>query len=599
MKNLDINQNFAIIEKDEKIIIAKWKTHKLDSLQELENLQNETRSKIIFIAPFCIATSEMLYETHWDEKIIAMEVEAEIITTRDKLLWLLPEIDFDIKTKASISDRDFEETVEKLKQEINNWNINQVIYSREFKWSIEISSEIILAMYKKLLKNKWAYMTYLFNTDENVFLWASPERHLSIENDKVTMNPIAGTMWKWNFLDFYERLSKFLSDKKEIDELSMVIDEELKMMLKISKNWKLDYPLLKESWAVIHTHWLLIWDTIKWKSMMENLRQTLFAPTLVWWPIKSAFEIIKKYEDCSRKYYGWVFWIYDEDFLDTAIVIRSAIIDKMQKTLSVRAWAWVVKDSIASSEANETIIKANWFLWAINSSQINTSWYLDSLSLEQRVEIEKILENRKTKLSKFFMQESKDIDYSIEAIKWKSFLLINSWDDFVYMSAYMIEKMWWITKVIENKDYKEEMEKSYDIVVLWPWYWDINDENDPKMLNLLGIASRLTQNNTKLLWICLWHQAISKALWYEVKKQENISQWEQMKVSIWWEEKTMAFYNSYSPVYKEDEIEKDVFKQDRVLTLKAKNIASIQAHPESIMSIDWFEVLKDMILKVL
>jgi anthranilate/para-aminobenzoate synthase component II len=41
------------------------------------------------------------------------------------------------------------------------------------------------------------------------------------------------------------------------------------------------------------------------------------------------------------------------------------------------------------------------------------------------------------------------------------------------------------------------------------------------------------------------------------------------------------------------------FGNDRVLNYRATNISSTQSHPESIMSINGFEILRDMILHVL
>ncbi len=76
-------------------------------------------------------------------------------------------------------------------------------------------------------------MTFHFSDGENNFLGATPEQHLCIECDTVTMNPIAGTLKKIDPEDprpLRERLINFLRDTKEINELTQVLDEELKMM---------------------------------------------------------------------------------------------------------------------------------------------------------------------------------------------------------------------------------------------------------------------------------------------------------------------------------------------------------------------------------
>jgi len=595
------NNNYAIIEKNDDVLLCSWKLHKLDNLDELENLRQNTKRKIVFILPFCIAREEKWYNTIWEEKILAMEIEKEINITRNTLLSVIKEQELNFwEIEVNISNKDYENEVEKIKLEIQNWNINQMIFSRKFTTFFKSSNDLLLSMYKKLLQTRWQYMTFLFNTPEISFLWATPEKHVCIEKQKVIMNPIAWTLWKLDKKSFFNRLINFLENEKEIWELWMVIDEELKMMMKISNSWYIDFPLLKEIGAVIHTEWELIWDKKSDMNFMEVLRETLYAPTLTWWPIKSAFNLIAKYEQETRWYYWWAFWILAEDFLDTSIVIRSAFIDKINNTLSVRAWAWIVKDSIPENEAIETILKSKWFLWAFeNDWKWNKSRYLDELSVDEKQKLNEILRIRKQKLSDFYFQSNTKESLEDERIKDKKILFLNSWDDFVFMSAYMMEKMGANVNVIYNLDFDIKNINDYDIIVLWPGYWDINDDNDERMINLLKISQYLLDNKKKVIWICLWHQAICKTLWYEVKRQEEITQWVQKEVNIFWKTKTLAFYNSFSPVINWNDNWVEIFFDDRILSLNRENISSIQAHPESIMCKEWFEILKNMVLRII
>ncbi len=338
--------DFAIIEKSWVINAYFWETKELQNLSELEKIQNDTKQKVVFITPFSLAKIECNYEINTgNEPIIAMVVEQELEISKNDILNILDNEELSIwEITPSVSDIYFEKEIEKVKDRIIAWEVNQMILSRKFDASIEANLQNILKLYSKLLNIKWPYMNFLFNTKQKAFIWSSPERHLSIENNTVEMNPIAGTMPKLDYDSFRSRLLKFLSDDKEIEELCMVIDEELKMILNMSDSWKIYYPLLKESWAVIHTEAVLVWAKKESISIMDAFRSSMYAPTLVWWPIKSAFKQIKEFENDSRWYYGWAFWILDKDFLDTCIVIRTAFIDKLNNILSVRAGAWIVKD---------------------------------------------------------------------------------------------------------------------------------------------------------------------------------------------------------------------------------------------------------------
>ena len=594
--------DFAIIEKSWVINAYLWETKELYNLSELESLQNETKQKVVFITPFSLATTECNYETNTDnEPILAMLVENELEVSKNDILAILDNKEINIwNISPSISDELFEKQVEKVQNKIIAWEVNQMILSRKFDANIEADLKNILRLYSKLLDIKWPYMNFLFSTRDKAIIWSSPERHLSIHNNTIGMNPIAWTLPKLDFESFNTRLFGFLVDSKETEELCMVIDEELKMMLNMSESWKIRYPLIKESWAVIHTEWELIGRKKQDLWVLDAFRNTMYAPTLVWWPIESAFKQIKEFENDSRWYYGWAFWIYDKDFLDTCIVIRTAFIDKLNNILSVRAGAWIVKDSNPKKEVVETIMKANGFLGIFNKDNNLTESYLDKMDIWDLHLLNDLLKIRSKDLNEFYFNSNDWTDLEVGRIKIHNFLLINFWDDFVNMSAFMIKKMWWRkVDVIDYKDFDINNINEYDYVMVWPGYWDINNETDERISSLLNITWELLETDKKILWICLGYQAICKLKWYDIVRQDEITQWVQKTVNLDWEEKVLWFYNSYSPVAKwVDDKNVEIFENNRVLTYNTENISSIQAHPESIMSVDWFEVLKDMILKI-
>lgn len=74
-------------------------------------------------------------------------------------------------------------------------------------------------------------MTALFRTPDHTYAYASPERHLTIKNNRATVNPIAGTMRIGDEETFDERLTEFImNDEKERQELAMLLDEGTKMI---------------------------------------------------------------------------------------------------------------------------------------------------------------------------------------------------------------------------------------------------------------------------------------------------------------------------------------------------------------------------------
>ncbi|MCD5385107.1 chorismate-binding protein [Candidatus Gracilibacteria bacterium] len=608
MKNLKLEKedNYAIIEKSGEVLITKGEVHYLSNLSQLEKLQEETKRKIVFITPFCLAGVENGYEVLGNEKIIAMEVEEEILLTKSEILDILEDNNIEFgEIKTSISDHDFADVVCKAKEKIINGEFNQLVLSREFYTDINANSKNILGIFRKLLLNIGQYMTFLFNTPEKTFIGASPERHLTVEKNKATMNPIAGTFRKKDKKSFYDEFSEFLDDSKEISELAMVIDEELKMMSKITKGGNIESGLIKELLSVIHTEANLVGDLKNGVSILDALKMTLYAPTLVGGPIESAFKQISLFEKKSRGYYGASFGIYDKDFLDTAIVIRTAFIDKLNNLLTVRAGAGIVKDSVPENEVKETIAKSNvFFLNFKKSGSVDYDRYLDGLSNEESTQIEKLLQKRKDQLSKFYRLNHEKENLEVEEIKSKKILLINSGDDFVYLSGFMIEKMGGIAEVVSSENFDYSIVDNFDIILLGPGYGNINNTNDKRIINLLRITKKLIKEQKNILGICLGHQAICKLKGYDVCRQNLNFQGEQKKVNFGGKEETLGFYNSYSPVfngsYRGNIEEIDTFYDDsRILNYRNKHIYSTQSHPESIMSINGFDILKNMILHVL
>lgn len=592
----------AMIEQEGTVSIYKWKrVRRLHSLESLEAFKNAVSAKIVFILPFSQAWKELGYSYIWEEPILAMEVTEELELSRESLMSLLPDKKIDIKDISySKNDLELEQMILKLKQDIEAWDLCQCILSRETIFHLlTLSVDDILAIYKRLLTMRWGYMTYMFNCWNNVYMWASPERHITVQGEEVIKNPIAWTMPKRPD-SFYTDLIKFLHDKKEENELSMVTDEELKMIMKITRWWVISGPILREIWAVVHTEFELKWHRKKWFRAIDCLRETLYSPTLVWWPLKSAFEHIARYEGESRWYYGSAFWVIDGDNMDTCIPIRAARIDKQAATISVRSGAWIVSDSDPKSEVNEVHKKANWFsgiLWW--NTSLNTTSLLSSLSYEQQKNVESVIKQRQSRLSNIYLEDIEWKDLLVPKIVWKKFLLVNNWDDFVYMIAHLIEKMWWVCDIVENAYY--ENNENFDFTLIWPGPWDINDETDSKMKKVLEITRDLRASWGKVIWICLWHQAICKDMWLEVAHQEKIRQWKQEDVNIFWNKETVAFYNSFSPLMQDDSRveEYELYDNNRLLYQKTWTTVSVQFHPESIMTLNGFEILKEMILKLL
>ncbi len=189
-----------------------------------------------------------------------------------------------------------------------------------------------LTVFRRLLeRERGAYWTYVFFTGDRYLIGASPERHVSIHGGDVRMNPISGTFRIPREGDVKPALLDFLHDEKEIYELFMVVDEELKMMCDIChEGGQVLGPFLKPMTHLIHTEYLLAGRTNR--DPREVLRDTMYAATVTGSPVENACRLIKQYEPEGRGYYGAALAILGRDaeggpMVDSPIVIRTADVD--------------------------------------------------------------------------------------------------------------------------------------------------------------------------------------------------------------------------------------------------------------------------------
>jgi 2-amino-4-deoxychorismate synthase len=208
-----------------------------------------------------------------------------------------------------------------------------------------------------------AYWTFLVHTGTRTLVGATPERHVSVAGGRTMMNPISGTL-RHGSRDVLD----FLSDPKEIEELYMVLDEELKMMAVIAEHGGQVFgPYLKRMTHLTHTEYLLSGRGSM--DVRDVLRATMFAPTVTGSPIENACRVIARHERRGRGYYAGVLALLGHDdagrqTLDAPILIRTAEISP-DGTLRLSVGATLVRHSTPEGEVAETHTKAAGVLAAL------------------------------------------------------------------------------------------------------------------------------------------------------------------------------------------------------------------------------------------
>ncbi|MCE0447940.1 chorismate-binding protein [Streptomyces tricolor] len=145
-----------------------------------------------------------------------------------------------------------------------------------------------LALFRRLLAGeRGAYWTFVVHTGEQTLVGASPEVHVRMSGGTVVMNPISGTYRYPAEGPTPEHLLGFLADGKEIEELSMVVDEELKMMCTVGDMGGVVVGPAAEGDGASRAHRVRAAREVL-LDVREVLKETMFAATVTGSPVQNA-----------------------------------------------------------------------------------------------------------------------------------------------------------------------------------------------------------------------------------------------------------------------------------------------------------------------
>ncbi|VAW94833.1 Anthranilate synthase, aminase component [hydrothermal vent metagenome] len=259
--------------------------------------------------------------------------------------------------KSGFTEEKFKQAVLKAKEYIVEGDVMQVVLSQ--RMSIPYSAPP-LDLYRSLRSlNPSPYMYYLDLGDFHI-VGSSPEILVQVEDDMVTVRPIAGTRPRGQTTEQDMQLEKdLLADPKEIAEHLMLIDlgrNDIGRIVQTGTVEVTDKMVIERYSHVMHIVSNVAGKIKPNMSAMDTLRATFPAGTLSGAPKIRAMEIIDELEPVKRGVYGGaVGYLSWNGNMDTAIAIRTAVIK--DNVLHIQAGAGVVYDSVPQSEWDETMNK--------------------------------------------------------------------------------------------------------------------------------------------------------------------------------------------------------------------------------------------------
>lgn len=256
------------------------------------------------------------------------------------------------------SATDFQAAVERVKGYILNGDCMQIVLSQRL--SIPFAAPP-LNLYRALRSlNPSPYMFYL-NLDTLHIVGSSPEILVQLEDNVITVRPIAGTRRRGrDEIEDKALEAELLADPKEIAEHLMLIDlgrNDVGRVATIGSVQVTDRMIIERYSHVMHIVSNVRGQLRSGLDALDVLRATFPAGTVSGAPKIRAMEIIDELEPVKRGIYsGAVGYLAWNGNMDTAIAIRTAVIQN--NTLYIQAGAGIVADSKPELEWKETLNKA-------------------------------------------------------------------------------------------------------------------------------------------------------------------------------------------------------------------------------------------------
>jgi anthranilate synthase component 1 len=280
-------------------------------------------------------------------------------------LELSAEPDEDPDFHSSMPRETYEAGVERIREYIEAGDAFQVVLSQRLGFSLEASP---FDLYRALRSLNPSPYLYFLELDGMSLVGSSPEVLVRLEDDTVTVRPIAGTRPRGKTMEEERALAEdMLADEKELAEHRMLVDlgrNDVGRVVEYGSVTVPDLMVVERYSHVMHLVSQVEGRLREGLSAVDVFRACFPAGTVSGAPKVRAMEIIDELETVRRgPYAGAVgYFNYGGQSMDTAITIRTVVVT--DGSAYVQAGAGIVADSDPSKEYEECLNKARALLRA-------------------------------------------------------------------------------------------------------------------------------------------------------------------------------------------------------------------------------------------
>jgi anthranilate synthase component 1 len=306
------------------------------------------------------ATDEAGLRQRYQEAQAKLERIAERLSSAAQLDHLGPPAKVEIAAFTSThTQAGFERQVERIREYIRAGDAYQVVLSQRLSLPLTADPFTLYRVLRALNPSPYLYFLEL---DELALVGSSPEVMVRLEDERVTVRPIAGTRPRGaSDAEDAALAAELLADEKERAEHLMLVDLGRNDVGRIARYGSVrvaDFMSVEKYSHVLHITSQVEGELRAGQCAIDVFRACFPAGTVSGAPKIRAMQIIDELEPVRRgPYAGAVgYFAYGGEAMDTAIAIRTLVASKGQAY--VQAGAGIVADSDPASEYRETLAKA-------------------------------------------------------------------------------------------------------------------------------------------------------------------------------------------------------------------------------------------------
>jgi len=282
---------------------------------------------------------------------------------------IYPLVQTNATIKNRISKEDYLSTIKKIQAHILRGDCYEINFCQEFFADNAAIDPIYI--YQQLTTISPNPFSVLYKLHDKYCICASPERYLKKTGNKITSQPIKGTV-KRNLTDAAaDETGKayLLKNEKEKSENVMVVDLVRNDLSRVCRKGSVKVEELFGIYSFPQVHQMI--STIsgelpKGINWVDVIRETFPMGSMTGAPKKRVMELIERYEQTKRGLFsGAIGYIDPAGDFDFNVVIRSLLYNSTAGYLSFQAGGAITFYSDAEKEYDESVLKAGAILKAL------------------------------------------------------------------------------------------------------------------------------------------------------------------------------------------------------------------------------------------